>query len=232
MMESLHGSALPPLPDYDLKPQPNLLGPIPDKFLTLLAPVIAYWVSSLLWHFIDVYDFFSRYRLHTPAEVLKRNRVSRWEVVRDVIIQQIIQTAVGTLLNMTEPDEFIGREAYDVAVWARRIRLAQGFIPGALALVSINAQGLSSNIAKSHPILSGALAGGSYPSLNRVIISSAGIEKIVPTFASWELWAAKTIYHVLFPALQFAIAIVVVDTWQYFLHRAMHMNRWLYSELL
>ena len=230
-MQFFEGStALPPLPDYQLKPQPNLIHPIPDKLLTLILPIVAYWVVSLFFHWIDVNDYFSKYRLHTPAEVLKRNHVSRWEVVRDVIIQQIIQTAVGTLLNMTEPDDFVGKEEYDIAVWARRIRIAQRVVPALLAVASIDAQGLSQNLAKTHPMLSGVIAGGSYPSLNSRVIWSTGIEETVPEFASWETWLAKAIYHVIFPAFQYVVAIIVVDTWQYFLHRAMHMNKWLYSE--
>ena len=230
-MQYFGGSSdLPPLPEYKLKPQPYLIDPIPDKLLTLVLPIFAYWAVSIFFHWIDVNDYFSKYRLHTPAEVLKRNHVSRWEVIRDVVIQQVIQMGVGILLNMTEPDEFVGKEDYDIAVWAQRIRIAQKAIPSVLALASINAQGLSSNLARAHPILSGVVAGGSYPSLDRIVTLSAGIQTTVPAFANWEIWLAKAIYHIIFPALQFALAIVVVDTWQYFLHRAMHMNKWLYSK--
>ena len=229
-MQILGGSTkLPPLPEYELQPKPDLLPLISDKLLTLILPVVAYWTLSMLFHWIDMNDYFSHYRLHTPAEVLKRNHVSRWEVVRDVIIQQVLQIGMGTVLNMTEPDEFIGKKEYDVAVWAQRIRFAQRLIPSTLALASINAQGLSQNLAKAHPMLSGIVAGGSYPTLNQLVIRSTGIEENVPAFAGWELWLAKAIYHVIFPALQFGLAIVVLDTWQYFLHRAMHMNKWLYS---
>jgi len=50
-----------------------------------------------------------------------------------------------------------------------------------------------------------------------------------PAFARWEILVAKTIYHFLIPGLQFFLATMVVDTWQYFLHRAMHMNKFLYT---
>lgn len=42
---------------------------------------------------------------------------------------------------------------------------------------------------------------------------------------------AKAIYWVAIPFLQFTVAILIVDTWQYFLHRAMHMNKFLYTTL-
>jgi sphinganine C4-monooxygenase len=221
---------LPPLPEYSLAPLPPLLPPIPDKLLTLLLPIAAYWALSMLFHWIDVKDYFSKYRLHTPAEVLKRNRVTRWEVVRDVIIQQVIQTVVGTLLGMTEPDDFFGRKDYDVSVWARRIRAMQKAVPMLLSLVSINPSELANNLSGSHPTLAGAVSGGVYPLLTKIVTFADGHQEAVPAFAAWEILVAKALYWFVVPALQFGLAIFVVDTWQYFLHRAMHMNKWLYSE--
>jgi len=222
--------ALPPLPEYQLTPTPSLIPGISDKFLTLIAPHIAYWSLSLFFHWIDRNNFFAKYRLHTPAEVLKRNHVSRWEVFRDVVVQQVIQTGVGQILNITEPDDFSGKEEYDITVWGRRIRLAQRLIPTMLAFFGIDPAGLSRNLADSHPLASGALAGGIYPTLGQLMISADGESSFIPIFASWETQLAKALYWVIVPALQFFMAILVVDTWQYFLHRAMHMNKWLYSE--
>ena len=222
---------LPPLPEFTLVPEPPLLPFVSDKFFLLVIPIIAYWALSMFFHWIDVNDYFSKYRLHTPAEVLKRNHVSRWEVLRDVILQQIIQLAVGHLLNMTEPDEFTGQSDYDIAVWARRVRIAQKLIPGLLALTSINAQSLASSLQQAHPMISGVIAGGTYPTLTRIVTLAGGAQEQVPVFATWEVTLAKVIYYAGVPALQFIVAILFLDTWQYFLHRAMHMNKWLYSEL-
>ncbi|KAL9130572.1 MAG: hypothetical protein Q9217_001285 [Psora testacea] len=220
---------LPPLPSYTLTPLLPLVPPIPDKLLTLILPIAAYWCLSMFFHWIDTMDYFPQYRLHTPAEVVKRNRVSRWEVVRDVVIQQVLQTAVGWILGMTEPDDYLGREEYDVAVWARRIRLAERTIPGLLSLVGVNASKLGNNLVVGHPILAGALLGGQYTMRQSTPNLSGGVAAPMPAFATWEVVLAKLIYWVLVPILQFTVAIVVVDTWQYFLHRAMHMNKWLYT---
>lgn len=222
-------SDLPPLPSYTLSPVKPLLPFIDDFYLSLLAPIAAYWIVSLFFHFVDVYDLLPQYRLHTPAEILKRNHVSRYEVARDVIIQQIIQTIVGAILGMTEPQEMAGKEDYDVAVWATRIRIAQRVLPHMLGLIGLNAAAISKNVSETYPLLAGALAGGRYPWLTTGINLSSGGEK-VPAFASWELLVAKTIYYWIVPTMQFFIAIAVVDTWQYFLHRAMHVNKWLYSK--
>lgn len=221
-------SDLPPLPSYTLSPVQPLISFIPDFYLSLMLPIAAYWIVSMFFHIIDVYDVWPQYRLHTPAEILKRNHVSRYEVARDVVIQQIIQTVVGIILGITEPEEVTGREEYDIAVWATRLRIAQRVLPQLLGLLGLNAAAISKNMAGSHPMLAGALAGGKYPSLALGMDALGGSP--VPTFASWEVFAAKALYWYIVPALQFWLSILIVDTWQYFLHRAMHINKWLYSK--
>ncbi|KFY07895.1 hypothetical protein V492_06716 [Pseudogymnoascus sp. VKM F-4246] len=220
-------SDLPPLPSYTLSPVEPLIPYISDFYLSLLAPFAAYWVLSIFFHYIDVMDIWPQYRLHTPAEILKRNHVSRYEVARDVIIQQVIQTAVGAILGLTEPEEMAGKEEYDIAMWARRIRIAQKALPQLLGAIGLNAAAISKNVASSYPLLAGAIAGGQYPWLTTGIDVVSGAP--VPAFARWEIQASKAIYWVLVPAVQFFLAIAIVDTWQYFLHRAMHMNKWLYT---
>ncbi|KAG8528965.1 uncharacterized protein KY384_006654 [Bacidia gigantensis] len=222
-------SELPPLPAYTLTPRPALIPWISDKTLTVVSPIIAYWLLSGFFHWIDTKDFFPQYRLHTPAEILKRNRASRWEVFRDVIIQQVVQMLTGMLLNLTEPDDFIGKDQYDIAVWARRIRLAERAIPNVLSWIGIDAMQLGKNLGAGHPILAGALSGGHYAHLRVVSPLSSGINATIPTFAPWELLCAKTLYWLLIPAIQFTVAIIILDTWQYFLHRAMHHNKYLYT---
>lgn len=223
---------LPPLPSYTLSVREPLLPPIPDNYLALILPIVAYWGMSMIYHFLDVNNYFEQYRLHTPAELLKRNRVTRWEVVRDVILQQVIQTLAGAAVAYFDPVETVGREEYDVAVWAQRIRLFQKAIPPVLGLVGVDAAGLAKAMLQNgHTMLAGALAGGSYPGFVQSVILDTGAEVTAPAFTSWELSLASFIYWYFVPALQFLLAVSIVDTWQYFLHRAMHMNRWLYGML-
>ncbi|KAJ5509939.1 Fatty acid hydroxylase [Penicillium expansum] len=59
---------LPPLPTYTLTAQKNLLAPLPDNVLSLILPVVAYWGMSMIYHFLDVNDYFVEYRLHTPQK--------------------------------------------------------------------------------------------------------------------------------------------------------------------
>lgn len=184
----------------------------------------------MFFHWIDTNDYFPQYRLHTPAEVLKRNRVTRWEVVRDVLIQEAVQTVVGLLLGITEPEDTFGKENYHVASWARRIRIAQKAIPRLLSVVGVNPKGLADNLAQSFPMLSGAILGGQYPLLNSAAAFGDASPTAAPSFAAWEVSVASALYWYIVPVLQFIVGMLIVDTWQYFLHRAMHMNKWLYSE--
>ena len=207
----------PQLPSFSLAPRPSIIPGISDTLLQLLLPIIAYWVLSLGFHVLDTYEIFSQYRLHTPAEVLKRNHVTRYEVIRDVVIQQIIQTAFGLLIASVDPIEMTGMQDYDVAVWAQRIRRLESYVPQAAALFGIDAGRLGNKFLDTYPQVAGVLTGGLYRDSTR--------------FQTWELLLAKAIYWGLMPFVQFLVAIFIVDTWQYFLHRAMHMNKWLYTTL-
>jgi sphinganine C4-monooxygenase len=207
---------LPPLPAYTLRPLTPLVSWISDAFIQAALPVVGYWVTSLIFHAIDVYDLFPQYRLHTPAEVLKRNHVSRYEVLRDVLIQQFVQIIASFSLSLIDEAPTTGKADYDVAWYAQKIRLAQRGIPWALSAVGFSPTGLAAKYLTSHPMLASAVMGGNYTSLLQ--------------FAAWELKVASFVYWFAIPALQFTAAIVLMDAWEYMMHRAMHMNKWLYGE--
>lgn len=78
-------------------PQTSLLSWISDKDLSLLTPVVLYWVASAFFEIIDKSNipFFDKYRLHEPEEVKRRNRVSAKTVLYAVLLQQVLQTALG-----------------------------------------------------------------------------------------------------------------------------------------
>jgi len=203
---------LPPLPEYTLKPLTPLLSWTSDALIQAALPVVGYWIVSLAFHVIDVYDLFPQYRLHTPAEVLKRNHVSRYEVLRDVILQQIIQIVASFSLSLFDEAPMTGKADYDVAWYAQKLRLAQRAVPGVLSVTGLNSVALADNLAASQPIVATIISGG----------------LAAPVFTSWELTMASFLYWYAVPAMQFIAAIVLMDAWEYLLHRAMHMNKWLY----
>ncbi|KAI9893277.1 MAG: hypothetical protein M1814_000406 [Vezdaea aestivalis] len=228
MLNLTIASDLPTLPSYSLSPRPPLIPGVPDKAVILLLPILAYWVVSMLFHWIDVKDYFAQYRLHTPAEILKRNRVSRYDVVKDVVIQQIIQTIVGAIINLTEPEDMVGMREYDISVWAMRLRIAQSFIPSAMALIGFDSRALAAKLQASSPYWAGALNGGLYPIHVAIVDVRPDYQELHRTFTPFELSMARALYWYIVPVVQFIAAIIILDTWQYFLHRAMHMNQWLY----
>lgn len=199
-----------------------------DMYLTPVLLIVAYWVVSGIYHVMDVYDLFPQYRLHTPAEVLKRNHVTRWEVFRDVVTQQVIQTGFAFFLAFIDEEATTGKEEYDIARWAQRIRRAQRAIPTIAQTIGLDALGLAGKLSASYPNLAGAISGGIYP-WSVQLISSGDHQALVPAFAPWELLFARFIYYFAVQAIQFSVAMMILDAWQYFLHRAMHQNKWLYS---
>ncbi|KAF2026767.1 hypothetical protein EK21DRAFT_92123 [Setomelanomma holmii] len=218
---------LPPLPEYTLRPLVPLSSWASDAFIQAALPVVGYWAVSLVFHAIDVYDLFPQYRLHTPAEVLKRNHVSRYEVFRDVILQQIIQIIASFSLSLFDEAPSTGKADYDVAWYAQKIRLAQRLVPYVLSTVGLDPTGLAKKLAPAQPTLASVATGGQYPGLLQAI-SITGESTMVPAFASWEVSLASFVYWYGIPAIQFTAAIFIMDAWEYMLHRAMHMNKWLY----
>ena len=83
--------------------RPSVLPGISDRVLALIVPIIAYWVPSLFFHLLDTYSTsppFSwlnveQYRIHDSAETKAKNRATPEEVFRAIIVQQVVQTALG-----------------------------------------------------------------------------------------------------------------------------------------
>lgn len=77
--------------------RPTVFPGISDQTTSLAAPVIAYWVSSLFFHVLDIseWKWLDKHRLHESAEVKTRNLVTRAQVIKAVIFQQAIQTLLG-----------------------------------------------------------------------------------------------------------------------------------------
>ncbi|KAF8623919.1 hypothetical protein AX17_007247 [Amanita inopinata Kibby_2008] len=158
-----------------------LLDGIPDRFVALASPIIAYWSLSLLFHFLDVsgWKWLEKYKIHESAEVKTRNLVSQSHVVAAVLLQQVIQTILGLVWMPQE------KRVLDHAAKMQTIAI---FL---------------------HAYLSNH-------------------------FGEWARAFMPNLVYVtywwLIPAAQFLVALFVIDTWQYFLHRFMHTNKFLYRQ--
>lgn len=223
-MESL---SMPQLPVYEEKPVPPLIFGVEDAYLALAIPLAAYWALSALFHLFDVFDLFPQYRLHTPDEVLKRNRVGRWDCLRDVLVQQLLQTLAGLGTHLYLGPDTMVTEDYAISMWAGRVRISQKAITLAFSAIDIDAKAMLDHLGPSSMFASMLAGGLPLTSLNMTSMGS-GAPTRPSTFFTWELVLAKAIYYVIYPVLQFLVAMFIVDTWQYFLHRLMHTNKWCY----
>lgn len=65
---------------------------VSDQILALILPIVVYWTYSLLFHWISLQEFhwFEKYRIHDKEEET-RNRVALSDVIKAVIVQQLLQ---------------------------------------------------------------------------------------------------------------------------------------------
>lgn len=203
-------SSRPVISIPELNPRAPLLPFISDAHLLLLLPTAAYWAYGLLFHWIDQRGYLARYKLHTPAEILKRNKVPMSKVIFSILFYQITTTLLGFwMLRGSEPDPQRNGDR-DIALWAlwlsqfRKLSSSSGWAIWGDATIDSRFSVYS----------------GSETETGHIVAIS------MP-----DLIAANTVYYFLVPLAQFALAVFVADTWQYFTHRIVHTNQYLYSKL-
>lgn len=105
LLSSIH------IPDY------RQFDPWTDEALSLWVPIVAYWVYSIAFQFLMMAEipFIEKYRIHTPDDMRKRNRVTFGRVVVMVIAQQIVQVILG-LMFIAGPDPEVLRVRQENAV--------------------------------------------------------------------------------------------------------------------
>lgn len=155
-------------PIINITPKSSLLPFISDSNLSLIAPVLAYWLYSIYFHLIDIYQLLEKYRIHPSEEQLSKNKVTQFEVIRDVIFQHIIQSITGLIVSNFETHSQSGYE--NNLLW---------------------------NIKQKY--------------------------SLIPTEIIYLVyWYGISI-------LKIFIAFIIIDTWQYYLHKLMHKNKFLYK---
>ncbi|KIJ55569.1 hypothetical protein M422DRAFT_24136 [Sphaerobolus stellatus SS14] len=156
--------------------------------MSLYAPLAGYWVLSILFHLLDsdIFQWPAKYRIHDSEEVRKKNLVSKGDVIKAVIIQQIIQTLLGYVWL----DE---GESSALRNHAGEMRNLGEWVGRAVLLVLGEERGKAFLLSKGQQLV------------------------------SWVYWWG-------IPSIQFIFAIFIIDTWQYFWHRAMHINKWMYKK--
>ncbi|KAL8785678.1 MAG: hypothetical protein Q9213_003237 [Squamulea squamosa] len=216
------------LPSPDLGPRASLLPFLDDHHLPYVVPAVFYWVISFVFHYIDTRGLLSKYKLHTSAEDLTKNRASRKDVVKFALIQQVAQCSLGYLMA-DDTEQFVSPE-YAIALWVQRLRYVGMMIARWLPYTShawswpvyaLKGSGSTPQPAPWQDAL-GDLIG------NSTQASSASELGLAP-FTPQELILAKAMYWILVPLFQYISAMALADTFQYFTHRAFHVNKWLYT---
>jgi len=171
-------------------PQRNIFSFLPDFWLSILAPVFAYWVWSALFYILDTmqWAWAEKYRLHDSDEAKSRNLVSPSRVLAAVIFQQALQTAGG--YYWLDPDAPTGEAVDHLGAMAKLLTQLYSMFRGALG------DAATRDILDNH---------------GDVILYS--------------------VYWWIDPVARFLFGMFIIDTWQYFLHRAMHTNTFLYKTL-
>lgn len=187
--------------------------------------------TGITFHYIDTRGLLSKYKLHTPVEDLTKNRATRRDVIKFALIQQAAQCLLGYLTAVREP--FVPHD-YSVALWAQKFHYF-GTVAGEkmrytgldLERILNESQGyrLGYTAAFAQDIWSSHISNSS-----QVVVE--GPEGPTVNFSAWELMAARLLYWVVVPLCQYISAMVLADTFQYFTHRAFHVNKWLYSKFI
>ena len=96
-LTELHKSYLSTVGPWYYKSDVRLLGVMSDFWLTVLGPVIAYWLFCGLFEILDKaeWEWLNKYRIHKGSEAISRNRATRGQVFAMVILQQIIQIVLS-----------------------------------------------------------------------------------------------------------------------------------------
>lgn len=99
------------LPIYHFH-RPEVVPGLNDSSLTLIVPLLTYWSVSILFMALESLEitWIEKYRLHEPEAVKRRNRVTPHQVIKAVLVQQALQTALGIAYLDSSPSTILDRD--------------------------------------------------------------------------------------------------------------------------
>ncbi|CAL0315178.1 unnamed protein product [Lupinus luteus] len=100
---------------------------ISDELLGTFAPIVVYWIYSGIYVVLGLFS--ENYRLHSKQDEDEKNLVSKFDVVKGVLLQQVVQAVVATLLFMVT-----GNDSQDTNQNASLLVSARQFITGMLVM--------------------------------------------------------------------------------------------------
>ncbi|KAG2141300.1 fatty acid hydroxylase superfamily-domain-containing protein [Suillus clintonianus] len=167
----------------------NIFDGIPDTYVALAAPVLTFWLMSLVFHCLDIsrWRWLDKYRIHESEEVESRNLATPWEIGRAIIFQNVMQTLVGLAWLTESPEISVIRCQSEMEGLGRTLVFVVRYLLGEETGIKI-------------------------------------LELQGAQMTHWLYWWG-------IPAAQILFALFILDTWQYFLHRLMHTNQYLYKKI-
>ena len=224
-MSSNSSTYLPitPAPACTLVPQASLISGIPDNVLAIRLPTIVYAVAGSFFHFFDTYQLFSSHRIHHSEDGLKRNRVTKWQCLQGVLRYHGMQTATGLLLSYGGSPVLVGDETCQIHLAASVTSRFQKLVPIALGILGIDAKRLRIATKDTSTWLAQTISVQDMPGY----MTSDNLPQR-PSFTSLEVLLAKIVVFFGIAAIQYLVALAVVDPWIYFTHRLCRVNKALY----
>lgn len=127
-----------------------------------------------------------------------------------------------------DTEQFIPHE-YAIAAWAQKIRYSKALASQWIRYLGFGLTGIPTNFKGYGFASTVAFTQSQMGNLSQEYQAQSAVQSI--SSSSLELMTAKCVYWILVPLFQYISAMVLADTFQYFTHRAFHVNKWLYSEL-
>ena len=96
-LTEFHSSYLSTTHPWYYNPNPQLWSVMSDHWVSLLAPVAAFWLFTSFFEILDRgdWEWLQKYKLHKDPEAISRNRVTKKQVIAADIVQEVMQVALG-----------------------------------------------------------------------------------------------------------------------------------------
>ncbi|KAG5629683.1 hypothetical protein H5410_001400 [Solanum commersonii] len=205
---------------------------VSDELLGTILPIVVYWVYSGLYCLLGGME---NYRLHTKKDEDEKNLVTKKEVVKGVLLQQVVQSIVATVLFAILADTGTDISLVYVAEEFRTTYL--GMPSGAKYKAKQVWHRIVDRFEKKlatwkRQYLS---LGGRVALINNMLDSlSTYLMSLFPmsiNVTGNDGNSEGNQHGFLVLVRQLFVAMVILDTWQYFMHRYMHQNKFLYKHI-
>ncbi|GFS46717.1 sphingoid base hydroxylase 2 [Actinidia rufa] len=223
-------------------------GYVSDEAMGTFAPIVVYWLYAGFYQVLPPLD---SYRLHTRKEEEEKNLVPLWSVVKGVLLQQIVQAIVAHGLFLRKQWAEQKCNPWEITGSTQLVAVCRGSESEssvreqrAVSGVRICYGALRAQRAKrvvlfdpENERLSRKLAEGKYGSdgvveEDEVLLDSWYRQRPLVEVTSQASSSEVTVQPSLpIQIVQIVIAMLVMDTWQYFVHRYMHQNKFLYRHV-